>query len=80
MLFKILPFIALIGVGIKFLATIAAQNARKKRQKAEQAGRLDEYYADKEAFWRQVDRLCIIVIAVAAVWYVGGVLFWVFSS
>ncbi len=79
MLFKLLPFIALIGIGIKFLASIAALNARKKRLKAQQAGRLDQYYADREAFWRRVDRACIVIIAAAAVWYVGGVLLWLFS-
>jgi hypothetical protein len=76
MMFKLLPFIALIGIGIKFLASIAALSARKKRLKAQQAGRLDQYYADREAFWRKVDRACIVVIAAAAVWYVGGVLLW----
>jgi hypothetical protein len=79
MLFKLLPFIALIGVGIKFLASIAALNARKKQLKARQAGRLDQYYADREAYWRKVDRICIVIIAGAAVWYVGGVLLWLFS-
>jgi len=79
-LFKLLPFIALIGLGIKFLASIAALNARKNRIKAEQAGRLGQYYAEREQFWRNIDRFCIFIIAGAAVWYVGGVLYWVFSS
>jgi len=76
MLFKLLPFIALIGIGIKFLAGIAALNAHKKLLKAQRAGRLDQFYADKEAFWHKVDRACIVIIAAAVVWYVGGLLFW----
>lgn len=80
MLFKLLPFIALVGIGMKFLASIAALNARKKRLKAQQAGRLHQYQADREAFWQKVDRACTFGIAIAATWYIGGVLFWLFSS
>jgi hypothetical protein len=79
MLYKLLLSIVLIGVGIKFLASIAAHNARKKQLKAQQAGRPHESYADRGAFWRKVDRICIVMIGAAAVWYVIGVALWLFS-
>ena len=79
-IFKILPLIVFLGIAVRFVASFAAINAHRKRLKAQQAGRLDQYYAEKEAFWRKVDRGCIIIAAVAAVWYVGGILHWFFSA
>ena len=76
MIFKILPFVVFLGVGIRFLASIAAMNARRKLLKAKQEGRVEQYYADKEAFWRNVDRISIVVAAAAAAWYVVGVALW----
>ena len=80
MIFKLLPFVVLLGIGVRFLAGFAALNAKRKRLKAEQAGRLDQYYADREAFWRNVDRACIVIAAAAAVWYIVGILLWLFST
>jgi hypothetical protein len=80
MLFKILPFIALVGIGIKVLAGIAALNAQKKRLKAKQEGRLEQYYADREAFWRNVDRISMFAIAATVIWYIAGVLYWLSGS
>lgn len=79
MLFKLLPFIALIGIGIKFVASFASLYARKQRLKAQHEGRLDQYYADREAFWRKIDRASVAIIAVVVVWYVAGVLLWLFN-
>ena len=80
MIFKLQPFVVLLGIGVRFLAGFAALNAKRKRLKAEQAGRLDQYYADREAFWRNVDRACIVIAAAAAVWYIVGILLWLFST
>ena len=44
--------------------------------KAREEGRLEQYYADKEAFWKRVDRISIVVAAAAALWYVIGILNW----
>jgi len=80
MLFKLLPFVVLAGIGIRFLASIAAVNAGRKRLKALQEGRLAGHYAEKEAFWRNVDRFTIVLIAIAAVWYIIGVVYWLLGS
>ena len=79
MIFKLLPFVVLLGIGVRFLAGFAALNAHRKLLMAQQDGRVDQYHADKEAFWRKVDRICIVVAAAAAVWYVVGVLLWLFA-
>ena len=79
MIFKLLPFIILLGIGVRFLAGFAAVNANRKRLKAQREGREDQYHADKEAFWRNVDRICIVVAVAAAVWYVVGVFLWLSS-
>lgn len=76
MIFKILPFIVALGVGVRFLAGFLALNARRKLLKARQEGRLEQYYADKEAFWKKVDRISIVVAAAAALWYVIGIVQW----
>lgn len=76
MIFKILPFIVALGVGIRFLAGFLALNARRKLLKARQEGRLEQYYADKEAFWKRVDRISIVVAAAAALWYAVGIVYW----
>ncbi len=76
MIFKILPLVVLLGVGVRFLASFAALNAHRKLLKAKQEGRVEQYYADKEAFWRRVDRICIVIAVVAAAWYVVGVALW----
>lgn len=76
MIFKILPFIVALGVGVRFLAGFLALNARRKLLKAREEGRLEQYYADKEAFWKRVDRISIVVAAAAALWYVIGILNW----
>lgn len=78
-IFKILPFIVFVGAAARFLASFAAANAYRKKLKAQQAGRLNDYYAQKEAFWQKVDRISIVVAAIAAVWYVGGVLHWLLN-
>ena len=44
--------------------------------RAREEGRLEQYYADREAFWRRVDRISIVVAAAAALWYVYGVVTW----
>ena len=80
MIFKLLPFVVLLGIGIRFFASFAALNAHRKRLKAQQAGRLDQHYADREAFWRNVDRASVVVAAAAAVWYVAGVILWLSNA
>lgn len=76
MIFKILPFVVLLGVGLRFLAGFFALNAHRKLLKAKQEGREEQYYADKEAFWRNVDRACLVIAAAAAIWYVVGIALW----
>ncbi len=80
MIFKFLPFVVLLGIGLRFLAKLAAINAQRKWLQAKQAGRLDQHLADKQAFWRNVDRACLVIVGIAAVWYVVGIGFWLFGS
>jgi hypothetical protein len=80
MIFKLLPFVVLLGIGVRFLAKVAAVNAQRKSLQAQQAGRVDQHYADKKAFWRKVDRACLVIVGIAAVWYVIGIVLWLFGT
>lgn len=80
MIFKILPLIVLLGIGVRFIAKIAAVNAHRKWLKAKQAGRLDQHLADKERFWRRVDQASIAVAAIAAAWYAVGIVMWLLPT
>jgi hypothetical protein len=61
MIFKLLPFVILLGIGVRFLTKIAAVNAQRKWLQAQQAGRVDQHYANKKAFWLKVDRACLVI-------------------
>jgi hypothetical protein len=80
MIFKLLPFLIALGVGLRFLASFLALNAQRKRLKAEREGRLEQYYANKERFWRRVDRVCTVLAVAAAAWYAVGVYLWLFEG
>ncbi|MFT5507118.1 MAG: hypothetical protein ACI89J_000182 [Hyphomicrobiaceae bacterium] len=80
MIFKLLPLIVLLGIGIRFLAKVAAVNAQRKSLQAQQAGRVDQNAADKKAFWLKVDRACLVIGGIAAIWYVVGIVVWLYGN
>lgn len=80
MIFKVLPFVILLGIAVRFLARALAVRAQVKQAQAKRAGRLDEYHAGREAFWSGIDRVCLVLIGVAGLWYVGAIVHWLMSS
>ena len=80
MIFKLLPLIVLLGIGIRFLAKVAAVNAQRKSLQAQQAGRVAQNAADKKAFWLKVDRACLVIGGIAAIWYVVGIVVWLYGN